>query len=120
MKNNSELRKQRSSTSSTDGADAVVRVAIEGLDDEAILRAFKRGSREALRRLEAPTRAKKLRYPITLRMLDSRGLDVTDVTELSWRARSGTALDLMFYLVGEDPQSRRVCARIELFRQVIQ
>jgi hypothetical protein len=120
MKNNSESRKLQPSTARTDAADAVVRVSIDGLNEEAILRAFERANREALRRLEAPTRSKKLRYPITLSMLDSIGLRITDVTELCWQVDSGALQGLVFYLVGEDSQSRRVCARIELVRQVIQ
>lgn len=120
MKNNFVLRKQLNSTYGINAADTVVRVSLDGLEEEAILRALKRANREALGRLEALIRAKKLRYPITVRMLDSSGLSVTDVPELRWQANLGIAPGLLFYLVGEDSRGSRVCARIELFRQTIQ
>jgi len=114
------LRKRKSEIVCFDRADAVVGVSIDGLNEEAAQRALKRANREALRRLEAPIRAKKLRYPITLRMFDSSGLGVADVIEVRRQAKPVTTPEFLFYLVAEDGHGRRVCARIELARQVIQ
>jgi hypothetical protein len=102
-----------------DRADAVVRVSIDGLNEDEALRALKLANREAARRLEAPTRAKKLQYPITLRMLDNTGSSLTNVTEIR-RQVNPAAQEFLFYLVAEDAKGRQVCARIELVRQVIQ
>jgi hypothetical protein len=101
-------------------ADAVVRVSIDGLNEDAALRALKLANREAVRRLEAATRTKKLRYPITFKMLDSTGLGIADVTEVGLEANAATTPEFLFYPVGEDAQGRIVSARIELVCQVIQ
>jgi hypothetical protein len=115
------LRKRNSNDSVCfDRADAVVRVSIDGLREGAAERALKRANREAMRRLEAPVRAKKLQYPITLKMLDSAGSSITEATELRRQANPPTASEFLFYLVAEDAQGHRVCVRIELVRQVIQ
>jgi hypothetical protein len=114
------LRKHNSDSVRFDRADAVVRVSIDGLNEEAAQRALKRANREAMRRLKTPIRAKKLRYPITLRMLDSSGVGVADATEVRRQANPATTPEFLFYLVAEDGRGRRVCARIELARQLIQ
>jgi hypothetical protein len=114
------LRKHANDSICFDRADAVLRVSIDGLSEEAGHRALKIANREAVRRLEAPIRAKKLQYPITLKMLDSSGLGVMGVTDLHRRANPGTRPEFVFYLVAEDGRGHRVCARIELVRQVIQ
>jgi hypothetical protein len=103
-----------------DRAHAIVRVSIDGLNEEAAQRALKRGNREAMRRLEAPIRSKKLQYPITLRMLDNTGSSIASVTDLHRQVNRSSAQGFLFYLVAEDGHGRRVCARIELVRQVIQ
>jgi hypothetical protein len=114
------LRKRSNDNVCFDRADAVVRVAIDGLNEDAAQRALKRANREAVRRLEAPIRAKRLRYPITLRMLDSSGVGVADVMQVRRQANPATTPEFLFFLVAEDGHGRRVCARIELARQVIQ
>jgi hypothetical protein len=114
------LRKRVNDSICFDRADAVVRVSIDGLREEAAYRALKRANREAARRLGAPIRAKKLSYPITFRMLDSSGLSVAGVTDVSWQSNPVTTREFLFYLVAEDENGRRVCARIELSRQIIQ
>jgi hypothetical protein len=114
------LRKRNSDSVRFDRADAVVRVSIDSLSEETAQWALKRANREAMRRLEAPIRAKKLRYPIMFNMVDSSGLGVADVTEVRRQANPASAPAFLFYLVGEDAQGRRVCARIELVLQVIQ
>jgi hypothetical protein len=114
------LRKRNSDSVRFDRADAVVRVFIDGLREEAAQRALKRANREAMRRLEAPIRAKKLQYPITLKMLDTAGRGMTDAAGVRWQVNRATAPEFAFYLVAEDLQGRTVCARIELVRQVIQ
>jgi hypothetical protein len=48
------LRKRDHENVCFDGADAVVRVSIDGLNDDAELRALKRANRKAVRRLERP------------------------------------------------------------------
>jgi hypothetical protein len=53
-------------------------------------------------------------------MLDSTGLSITDLTEVRRQANPAVTPEFLFYLVGDDGQGRRVCARIELVRQVIQ
>ena len=73
-----------------------------------------------MRRLEAPMRLKKLQYPITLRMLDSTDGNIMGVNELRRQDNPRSAPEFLFYLVGEDGHERRVYARIELVRQVIQ
>ena len=90
-----------------------------GLNEDTARRALKRANREAMRRLEAPIRTKKLQYPITLRLLDSAGSSVTDVTQLLRKTHVPTAPEFLFYLVAEDGEGRRACARIELVRQLI-
>jgi hypothetical protein len=115
-----ELRKRDDERLCFDRADAVVRVPIDGLNEDAAQRALKRANREAMRRLEAPIRAKKLRYPITMRMLDSSGVGVTGAAEVRRQANPVTTPEFLFYLIAEDGHGHRVCARIELVRQVIQ
>jgi hypothetical protein len=114
------LRKRDEGRLCFDRADAVVRVSIDGLSEDAAQRALKRANREAMRRLEAPIRAKKLRHPITMRMLDSSGVGVTDATEFRRQTNPVTTPESLFYLVAEDGHGHRVCARIELVQQVIQ
>ena len=122
MEGNTELRKRGSDKACFDGADTVVRVSIDGLHEEAALLALKRANREAMRRLKAPARAKKLQPPITDRLLDSRGLIIMEMTDRGiYRPANRThGAEYLFYLVREDAQGRKVCARIELVRQVIQ
>jgi hypothetical protein len=114
------LRKRGNEPTYFDRADAVVRVSIDSLNEDASQQSLKRASREAMRRLEAPIRSKKLQYPITFRMLDSTGSSLAGATELRRQANPATAPKFLFYLVAEDLHGRRVCARIELVRQVIQ
>lgn len=116
------MRKRKIRNTGLDGADAVIRVSIDGLDDEAALHALKTASLEAMRRLDAPARAKKLQRPTTDRMLDSKGAIIIEMTHRGIYRPSNLARapEYLFYLVREDAQGRTVCARIELVRQVIQ
>jgi hypothetical protein len=113
------LRKRKNDSVRFDRADAVVRVPIAGLNDEAAQRALKRANREAVRLLEAPIRAKRLRYPITLTMVDGAGLSVAELTTVRPQAGPAAVLGFLFYLVAEDTQGRCAYARIELVQQVI-
>ena len=115
-----ELGKRNNQKTGLDRADAVIRVSIDGLNEDAAQRTLKRANREAVRRLEAPIRGKKLRYPITFKMLDSSGFSVTSVADVRRQVNPVTTPEFLFYLVAEDGNGRSVCARIELVRQVIQ
>jgi len=122
LEGNTELRKRGSDKACFDGADAVVRVSIDGLHEKEALLALKRANREAMRRLKAPARAKGLQLPTTHRLLDSRGFIIIEMTDrgIYRPANQAHAAEYLFYLVREDAQGRKVCARIELVRQVIQ
>jgi hypothetical protein len=117
-----KLRKRGNSNVSVDGADAVVRVLIDGLEDEAALQALRIANAEAIRSLDAPIRAKKLQAPIAFRTLDSRGFIIMEMTDRGIYRYPNPAPEpeFLFYLIGEDTGGRKVCARIELVRQVIQ
>jgi hypothetical protein len=120
IRNAAVRRKSQSFT--LDGADAVVQITIEGLDEDAALHALKQADLEAMRLLDAPSRAKKLKPPISHRMLDSRGFIIMEMTD-RWIYRPpnpSPAPEFLFYLIREDAQGRKVCARIELVRQLIQ
>jgi hypothetical protein len=116
------LRNRGNQKAGLDGADAVVRVSLEGLDERAALRALKLANLEAMRSLEAPTRAKGLQHPIAFKMLDRSGAIIMEMTDrgIYGPANRPITPEFLFYLVAEDDQGRSVCARIELVRQVIQ
>ena len=117
-----ELRKRNNQKAALDGADAVVRVSIDGLSQEEALQALKQANLEALHHIHAVARAKNLLSPIAIKMVDSRDFLMIEMTERGVYRYANLAAkpEFLFYLIGEDIQGRKVSARIELVRQVIQ
>jgi hypothetical protein len=120
---------RRRRTSHLDGADDVIQISIEGLDEEAACQALKNAKIEAICRLKKLIRLRRLGPEITIRELNGKGDVYMEISQRSARfpvLESSKAIDVseapepLVYLVAENREGRVVRVRIELAPQTIQ